>query len=74
MVDAATSHDGNETPTSGCTGVCINCAHVMVYGDDMILREPTDQEYKEIAGNPNLIKVVTAVAVLIRMRETEGKG
>ncbi len=38
-------------PSPGDVSVCLHCGHLGVWDDDLGLREPTDAELVEIAGN-----------------------
>jgi hypothetical protein len=55
-VDSAMETVGNthEGPKSGDWSVCIRCAGISVYGDDMQLRLPSDEETGRIKDYPNL--------------------
>lgn len=47
---------GNDTtPDPGDTAVCFYCGHIMVFGEDLKLRDPTGKEMIEIASDPNVI-------------------
>jgi len=34
------------------------CHHLMIYGDDMTLRNPTDEEMTELAGDEELLQAM----------------
>ena len=53
-------------PMPGSITICLNCSHIMVYGDDMQLRNPEGREFYELAGDPRIIR---AQKVLQRMRQ-----
>jgi hypothetical protein len=55
-MDAATDIESNHVPTPGSIGICMYYMHVMAYADDLTLREPNDEEIKELAGHPELLK------------------
>jgi DNA-directed RNA polymerase subunit RPC12/RpoP len=46
---------GGRTPKADDVAMCLYCGHVMIYGDDLALREPTDAEMIDIAGDPELV-------------------
>jgi len=52
-------------PEEGCISICIYCGHVMVFGKGLILRNPTEAEMIEIAGNSDLVKIQTARKMLL---------
>jgi hypothetical protein len=61
-LSAATDIESVEKPQPGNIAVCIECRHVMVYADDLTLREPNDDEIKELAGHPELLKHMKLLA------------
>jgi len=42
-------------PQPGEPALCMECGHVMVFGANLLPREPTDDEIKDMAGDPDLI-------------------
>lgn len=61
--DAADTVSGNDKPPEvGDYTICLYCSHLMVYGDNMVLRNPNDLEMKEIAGDPGLLEAQAFVA------------
>jgi len=61
-LDAASSPDDDVKPSVGDISVCIYCSHICVFGDDMVLRNPTDEEMLQIAGDKQVIAVVNVTA------------
>ena len=55
-------HPNNSTPGPGDLAICLHCAHVMIYADDLTVRAPTDVEVVEIAGDPDMVRAVNAIA------------
>jgi hypothetical protein len=55
LLDGAAAIAGSRGPRPGDVTVCLDCRHLMVYGDDLQLRNPTDDEIVEMAGTPELI-------------------
>jgi hypothetical protein len=41
--------------------ICVVCHHLMVFADDMKLRNPTDDEIVEMAGDPDVIRHMKAL-------------
>jgi hypothetical protein len=37
----------NEAPTPGCVSLCLNCGHLALFDDNMMLREATQEENAE---------------------------
>lgn len=55
---AATNVNGNDMPEVGDATVCLYCGHLMIFALGLALRQPTDQEIVELAGNANLLKAM----------------
>lgn len=51
----------DSAPSPGDIAICLDCAHVHVYADDLTLRAPTDDEMTEIAGNRDMIRAIEAI-------------
>lgn len=56
-LDCATRLRGADAPVPGDVTICLNCGHIMVFADDMTLRNPTDAEIVAIAGNREVVAV-----------------
>lgn len=68
MLDTATELDGEASPSPGDVTICLHCHHLMAYADDLTLRALTDDEMRDIAGDP---RVLTAMKVLGAFKEFE---
>ena len=55
LVDGATSVDREQSPTPGDMTVCVYCGHLMAFDDNLMLRELTDAEIVECAGDPRIL-------------------
>jgi hypothetical protein len=56
--DGATSvGEKDETPGPGSICICSECGHIMAYGDNMQMRELTEKEMLDIAGDPRIITI-----------------
>lgn len=70
IVTAGTPSDVNapdyRPPQPGDLAICINCAHVMAYGDDLRVRALTDQEMIEVAGDADMVEAVNKIAAYNR--------
>lgn len=75
-LDAAASVDTGEVrpPRPGDLTVCMDCRHLMVFGDDMKFRNPTEKEMIEIAGNQEMVTAMKMLHWADRFRSTEPKG
>lgn len=68
-IDAAASfeHPGH-APSPGDVAICLHCAHIHIYADDLTLRQPNDAEIVDIAGDEEIIRMMAALGEL-RMHE-----
>lgn len=62
LLNGAAEAFGRARPHPGNISVCIYCGHLMAFADDMTLRDLTDEEMHEIAGDPMIIAVQRARA------------
>lgn len=53
-------------PTPGCYTFCIYCGHLMVFGDDLRLRDLKPDEVDEIEDIPDLLRVMQTLATMRR--------
>lgn len=49
-------------PQGGDLAICIQCAHVMIYADDLTVRDLTDEEVVEVASDPDMVEAVNKIA------------
>jgi len=69
LVDGATAiSDPKARPHKGDFTICIYCGHVMIFDKGLTLRDLTDVEMVEIAGNRDVIKIQTARKMLLDER------
>ncbi len=54
-MDAASPVGGGRGPQSGDVAICLYCRHLMVYGEDLKMRNLTDEEVIEVAGDPEIV-------------------
>ena len=66
-LDAA-SNGAGATPHAGAVSVCIKCAEITVFNEDLTQRLPTAGELAEIKANPSWGEI-QALQIAIRMRE-----
>lgn len=55
-LNACSSATAESMPNPGDITICLYCGHIMSFSDDMSLCELNDDQIKEIAGNPDIIK------------------
>jgi len=60
MLDGAFSVGSEATPENGDASICIECGHLVIF-DNNQLRNPTDAEIIEFAGDPRIVAAMTAL-------------
>jgi hypothetical protein len=60
VIDAASNHKGR-APHPGAIAICLKCAHIMIFNNELKLRELTDNEVVEIAGHPEMLQMMKAL-------------
>lgn len=70
-LNGATAVDHRDPPSPGAITICIYCGHIMALGDDLHLRQLTDEEMIGVAGDPRIVAVQRARrdAALIQVKE-----
>lgn len=56
-VDLATCVGSDRAPQPGDITLCIKCGHIMAFGDDMQMRNLTDEEMREVASNKTILAI-----------------
>lgn len=59
----------NSRPTPGDVSICFGCHHIGVYDENLAIREPTDEEFREIADVKGLFPLLRLLAELKKGRE-----
>lgn len=64
-LDFAENVDGGGAPEAGNISVCIQCAAVLVFNDDLSFRVPTDEDWQEIKSDLSCLRnlVITQASV-----------
>ena len=57
LIDVASAVDCDAAPSPGDFTICLACGHLMAFDDELILRELTDAETVDVAGDPRIIAV-----------------
>jgi hypothetical protein len=60
ILDAATSVEGDARPEPGDLTICFRCGHLMAFGKGLALRELTDTEVVQSAGDRRILKIQQA--------------
>jgi hypothetical protein len=69
-MDAATATNPAyemEPPKPGDIAICLKCAHIHAFADDLTVRELTDAEVVEVAGNPDMVRAVEAIGLAAKL-------
>lgn len=61
ILDAAMDSGHGRPPKNGDITICIKCSHIMAFGARLQLRDLNDEEYKFVAGNPEVLKIIKAI-------------
>jgi len=51
------AHAGNTIPETGDVSVCYYCGRIMIYNENLSLREPTEAELSELQDNERLLSL-----------------
>jgi hypothetical protein len=60
LLDGVTGVGADGLPGPGDFSLCAYCGHIMVFTDDLMLREPTGKEIHEIAGDERILMIQRA--------------
>jgi hypothetical protein len=73
-VDSATCYQAEVAPSPNDATVCLACAQVAIFGDDLKLRLPTELERREIKNNPQISELQRAIRNMDRRDIQTGKA
>lgn len=65
-LDAAGSLDGEHTPQNGDISLCINCAQILMFDENLQLRKPSIDEEREALSDENVVKAQKYIKSLDR--------
>jgi len=73
ILDAANaiSEDGAGKPDPGDATVCLMCGHIMVFDDNLRLRDPTAAEQENFAGDKRLLTIQEARGRVMKDKTNE---
>jgi len=60
LLDGATGINDDAHPDPDDWTVCIYCGHIMVFTRDLMLRNPTATEIRQIAGDSRIVAIQRA--------------
>jgi hypothetical protein len=59
-LDGVTDPMGQAMPSPGDVTICLYCGHLMAFGDGLTLRELSDEEIVDIAGDKTVLAMQRA--------------
>ena len=68
---SAASHHSDALPSVGDLSVCIECAQLLVFDDDLMLRIPTQKEYQKYKNHQLIKRYQDFVRKLDRRKQNE---
>lgn len=68
LINAAVTVDGASVPQDGDLTVCLYCGHICAYDENQQLRDLTDQEAYDAAGDPDILYAMEISATFRKMR------
>jgi hypothetical protein len=64
---------GPQRPDPGDITVCFSCGHIMVFAEDLSVRNPNDAEMMIIAGDKRILQIQTAREIVHTALKEERK-
>jgi hypothetical protein len=53
---ASLEEDSDHNPSPGDISVCLNCGHILIFTEDLGVRELTEEEVIAVAGRKEIVK------------------
>ncbi len=69
LIDGATGVDHRNKPHPGAITICIYCGHMMAFAKDMTLRELTEEEIYDLAGDKTVLDIQHARGMVMNKRD-----
>lgn len=66
-LDRLSSLEG-ETPAPGDITVCLYCSHILILDEELKVRELTDKEMLDVAGDPDVKRIIEFTAAFRRFK------
>lgn len=70
-LNAASGIEHEETPRPGDATVCVHCAAILLFDDDLRLRKPTKAERPRLIMDRTLLATIRAVNLVKQMKQQE---
>jgi hypothetical protein len=71
VLDMAACVDGDYSPEPGNITVCFTCGHLMAYNNNLKLRDLTDKEIIEVAGDRRIIAMQKARSTVMKKKAND---
>jgi len=68
-LDAATDQTGNRAPEVDDITICLWCGHIMAFAEGFSFRPLTDEEMREVAGDPRILAIQRARQEVMRRKK-----
>lgn len=68
-LDGASQINGNNKPKPGDVSICIGCANIAMFDDDLKLRQPNLNEERELLKNPVIAEAQNKILLYLKIRE-----
>jgi len=62
---------GDRTPSAGDASMCLMCGHIMVFNEDLTVREPTAEENAQIRSDPDIIQADIVRAGVVSKKKSD---
>lgn len=73
-VDTSLTDPDKRGPQGGDITICFYCHHLMAYNNDLTVRNLTDEEMLNIAGDERLVRTVNMLRAFDKRRKGKDNG
>jgi len=72
-LDGATQINGDNKPKPGDVSICVGCANIAIFDDDLNLRQPDLDEEQELLKDQTIAEAQTKILLYLKVRELKLK-
>lgn len=72
-LDGASQVNGDNMPKPGDVSICISCANIAIFDDDLKLRQPDLDEERELLKNQVIVEAQIKVLLYLKVKELKLK-
>jgi len=72
-LDGATQINGNNMPKPGDVSICVGCANIAIFDDDLKLRQPNLDEERELLKDQVIAEAQANVLLYLKVRKLKLK-